>query len=205
MANYEELLEIVLESVKDDYTTLFKYCKELKLYTKDLKRAIRDKDSNACISDISDIENIISNLEKFYDTLDPKDYPGEKTEKLIKSGITVVVALKGILLLEMLANDLYLHKDEYDDRIDKIDKGLTILSLPTSITTLGDMKKQIKFIINHTNKTLDKLKKKCTEKGFLKTENIKESVDDLKLEIYESCYHGEISEEERDELLSLMD
>ena len=32
----------------------------------------------------------------------------------------------------------------------------------------------------------------------------RESVDELKLDIYESCYNGEISEEERDTLLSLM-
>jgi cell division protein FtsL len=34
---------------------------------------------------------------------------------------------------------------------------------------------------------------------------MKESADDVRLEIYESCYYGEISEDERDLLLDLMD
>lgn len=38
-----------------------------------------------------------------------------------------------------------------------------------------------------------------------KEKNVKESVVNLKLEIYESCYHGEISEEERNQLLSIID
>lgn len=209
MANYEELLNLVCESVEDDNDTFKKIKKDIILAKKELKNAIKNKNPEEIKSKIDKLQDNIDSLKNFVDGLNPEDYGNEQDRQLksILQGICQVMSLSSVFVLTQ--------SDDPFTKLFSAEVGmigvLWSFAIEKEIKTLPEFQDKVNSEIEKTQKCLDKIKAKCTKKNLLVEEDnknnekeVKESVDSIKLEIFESCHAGEISEEERDELLAML-
>jgi hypothetical protein len=87
-----------------------------------------------------------------------------------------------------------------------ISMGGAVGAIETGIESTGGARLQMKM--NKQIKILEKMSRELkAEIQQLKSQQrgIKESVNDVRLEIYESCYYGDITEDERDLLLDMIE
>lgn len=204
MANYEEILGLVCESAIDDSAEFRDLKKKILLNKKQLKLAVKSKDPEEIKSKIDAFQKNIDELKKFVDNLNPEDYGNEQDRqlKVMVTNICKLMSFAGITAA--VASD--------DDFVKQFGTEIGIIgtlwsfATNTAIKTLPEFQNKVNSEIEKTQKCLDKIKAKCTKKNLLPEEDkdVKESVDVIKLTIFESCHSGEITEEERDELLSML-
>ena len=211
MANYEDLYFMVLEKYlnTNEHPELVKFksiAKNIKNNIKDLKKSIKERDKKESLKLISLIEKDIDAVEKIGEKINPDDYKHNYVifSRLIGSFITCMAGLYTIV--DLITDNSTDDKNDMYLFVAAVGAGVTGTS--NSITTSDDARREISRVVRVSRKRLDKLKKMCESEKFNDKKDdsklVKEFVDDIKLEIYESCYYGEISEEERDTLLNLI-
>lgn len=232
--NIEKLSEPVSAKVEGDISYLGNIKKEIKEIKNDIHRAKQSNDFNSLKRDVKRIDGIISDLERINSKMDystdVKEYR-QMSAVLLSLGsvislLWVVPDVKKMIDEDKHYNDSLIEKfmreqeeEEkkaqikhryFKEKLSKQAYSLTKFLGTTAIAGgaynaynahyVNSVKKQFK-------KTIDTLKEMSKEtKTYIATrgKSVKESVDDIKLEIYESCRYGDISEEEMEILLNMI-
>lgn len=222
MADFNELMEYVAESTFDDAEaylegtnreiskigkTTLKDCKKL---MKEAKNSYKKGDASATNKKLDEITKKLDEALSDIDDID--DTVGSVIIGYYYQGFCS--ALKG-LLLGLCTFGIGTAISSIKDTIDIISGGLEQWDKENKNFTpkLLNMRRQkVRALLNSYKKVVSNFKKevvksiKETEKAEdTATEESADMSDEIKLEIYESCYYGEISEDERDILLDLMD
>ena len=124
----------------------------------------------------------------------------EATEKMIKVGkIAGAFALVGAAVASLAVFIRKVGNKSLDKRISKLEEKIEKIKKKSEN---GDISP------NEAKSEISAIKaeiKAITAEAKKAEKSVKESADDIKLAIYESCHSGEITEEQRDELLSVLD
>lgn len=212
MDKYLELFEsVVMETAKENKDEFKRKKKEIDELVKLLKSSMKENDFETCKKTLVEIENQLDEIRKFVDTLSPEDYKGH--------GWISWVNFFRLVLLHLIYTI-------FDSRF-----RFYYIDKKTNIDKMNDFKEEVYKYIEKIKKVTKRLKKKCDNKEELSSIKLKvfaaesddikseisdredmnkkynvskESADELRLAIFESCYSGEITKEEQNELLSYL-
>ena len=215
MANFDELLESVVDYNEARFDELFTEGANLEI--RDKYKALR-KEYKALNKKIKEAKKS-GETDKIEKTIDEYLELMKKTRKEIdNTPETVGSVIAGFFIAEVmdfceifLATVVSLPLAGIGGTIDsikiliqeiagivrqykKVNKG------EFSIEMLNIRRAKLNSVMDSMESYLKKVKK-----GLNDTDDVKESVEDIKLNIYESCHAGEITEEERDILLDIVE
>ena len=217
MANFELLQESVIdhlycegetyvtEGTNSDISKKYKeLVKSYKDCMSDIRKDYKNKEYDSAIKKCDDLKKYIGDMK---DLIDSKyDDAGSVAFGLIIQGFST--AIKAMLLgipTFGIGKAIVIVKDAVDIVTGVIDEYKKNDSLTLEMFNIRRAK--LVGCIKSLDKAVDRLKDdiEYAAKEEKKEEPVKESTSDsLKLEIFESCYNGDISEEERDVLLNLL-
>lgn len=222
MANFELLQESVIdhlyceseayvtEGTNSDISKTYKeIVKKYKECMGDIKKDFKNKEYDSAIKKCDDLKKYIGDMK---DIIDSKyDDAGSVAFGLIIQGFST--SIKAMLLgipTFGIGKAIVIVKDTIDivnGIISEYKKNdsLSLEMFNIRRTKLVGCIKSLEKAVDHLKTDIETVAKEEKAKEEKKEEPVKESTSDsLKLEIFESCYNGDISEEERDVLLNLL-
>ena len=175
---------------------------EYKSCMSELKKAINAKDADKATKLISDARKIIDDYESAIDGIE--DSIGSVIGGAFFQGICQDLKAMALGIPTGGIGAAVSYIKDYVDRIIGFAKMLKDEDLKPSLEMFNARRQKVKGLINQYKKTIDLYEKKMlAELKEQKEDEVKESAA-LKLEIFESCHSGEITEEERDTLLEMI-
>lgn len=163
------------------------------------KKALKDKDCKKAAQHIKKIRSLVEDMNKFQKTIDKENYA--QYGRRILAAFLQVSGTLGVLY------NAFSMEKPFGRRLTGSAIGGVAAGIGKNIKpdiNYKDVVTAIEAIVNEATRRCDEMEKALAEIMADKDDDVKESVDSIKLNIYESAASGEISDEERDLLLSMI-